>query len=109
MMKRALTIAGAVLAAGAVALAVNLLLVGYASDRNDPVGNLSPRITLSTESPATTQGTQPAQTTKTTTAPTTPTTTTSPTTTDDHGGSSGGSGSGGGSNSGHGGGGGDDD
>src|SRR6185312_12332209 len=89
-MRRVLTIGAAVLAAGAVALAVNLLLVGYASDRNDPVGNLSPRITLSTETPTTTQDTQAA---KTTTAPTTRTATTSPTATDDHGGSSGGSGS----------------
>jgi uncharacterized membrane protein YgcG len=103
--RRALVIGLAALTVGAVALAANLLLIGYASNRDDPVGNLSPRITLSTESPTT-------QSTPATTTSRTPTTTTSPTTTDDHGGSSGGSGSddrGGGSNSGHGGGGGDDD
>jgi hypothetical protein len=52
--KRFLPIAFAVVAAALAALAVNLLLIGYTEDRNDPVGNLSPRAPLSTEDGATT-------------------------------------------------------
>lgn len=53
--KRFLPIALAVVAAGITALAVNLLLIGYTSDRNDPVGNLSPRAPLTTEEGTTTE------------------------------------------------------
>jgi hypothetical protein len=73
--KRLLPIAVVLVAAGLAALAVNLLLVGYASDRADPVGKLSPRAqlpasgtageTATTESGTTSPGetaTQPAET-----------------------------------------------
>ncbi len=54
-MKRFLPIALAVVAAAFAALAVNLLLIGYASDRSDPVGNLSPRAPLVGERTTTTE------------------------------------------------------
>jgi hypothetical protein len=53
--KRFLPIALAVVAAAFAALAVNLLLIGYASDRSDPVGNLSPRAPLVGEGTTTTE------------------------------------------------------
>jgi hypothetical protein len=53
--KRFLPIALAVVAAAFAALAVNLLLIGYASDRSDPVGNLSPRAPLVGERTTTTE------------------------------------------------------
>jgi hypothetical protein len=52
--KRFLPIALAVAAALIAGLAVSLLLVGYTTDRNDPVGNLSPRAPLPAESGPTT-------------------------------------------------------
>lgn len=78
-MKRLLPAALVALAVVVAALAVNLLLVGYAADRSDPVGKLNPRAVLS----PTTTGRAPTTTAKTTTEQTT---TTSATTTDDHGG-----------------------
>ena len=73
-MRRLLPIALTVLAVAAAALAVNLLLVGYADERDDPVGNLNPRAALTV--PTTTER-EPT---------TTDDTTSGPTTTDDHGG-----------------------
>lgn len=52
--KRFLPVALAVAAALIAGLAVSLLLVGYTTDRNDPVGNLSPRAPLPAESGPTT-------------------------------------------------------
>jgi hypothetical protein len=52
--KRFFPIALAVAAALIAGLAVSLLLVGYTTDRNDPVGNLSPRAPLPAESGPTT-------------------------------------------------------
>lgn len=60
-MKRLLPLAVVLVAAGIAALAVNLLLVDYASGRDDPVGKLSPRATL--PAPAATQPTRPGTTT----------------------------------------------
>jgi hypothetical protein len=82
--KRLLPIAVVLVAAGLAALAVNLLLVGYASDRADPVGKLSPRAQL--PAPGTTRGTRTTATdeTPTGTAPT-GTTGTEPTATVDDG------------------------
>lgn len=67
-MKRFLPIALAVVAAAFAALAVNLLLIGYASDRSDPVGDLSPRAPLvgertTTERGSTSEGTTTEETT----------------------------------------------
>jgi hypothetical protein len=51
--KRFLPVALAVAATLIAGLAVSLLLVGYTTDRNDPVGNLSPRAPLPAESSST--------------------------------------------------------
>ncbi|HEX2045203.1 MAG TPA: hypothetical protein VHF23_06215 [Gaiellaceae bacterium] len=67
-MKRFLPIALAVVAAAFAALAVNLLLIGYASDRSDPVGNLSPRAPLVGERTTTTGAETDATTTEGTTS-----------------------------------------
>ncbi len=62
-MKRGLPILAAALAAGIVALVVNLLLVDYASGRDDPVGKLSPRVSLTpSRAPTTATTTQPIPT-----------------------------------------------
>jgi hypothetical protein len=55
--KRYLPVALAIAAAVIAGLAVSLLLVGYATDRNDPVGNLSPRAPLPAETGSTTEPT----------------------------------------------------
>jgi hypothetical protein len=55
--KRFLPIALAVAAALIAGLAVSLLLVGYTTDRNDPVGNLSPRAPLPSETGSTSERT----------------------------------------------------
>ena len=79
VVKRLLPVVLAVLVAGVAALAVNLLLVDYASSSDDPVGKLRPRASL----------TGGARTAPTTSGPTTGTTTergvttTEPTTTTD--------------------------
>jgi len=93
----------------AAAVAVNVLLVGYAADRNDPVGDLSPRAFLTstgakpTNPPATsTSGTSSTSTSTTTGNTQTGSTTTSGSDDDDDK-------SGSDDNSGHGGGGDDDD
>jgi hypothetical protein len=101
--KRLLPVALVALAVVSAALAVNLLLVGYADERDDPVGNLNPRAVLSPAS------TERATTTRDeTTTEDRETTTTAPTGTgDDHGGDDRGGDDGGG-NSGPGGGGDDD-
>jgi hypothetical protein len=65
--KRFLPIALAVAAALIAGLAVSLLLVGYTTDRNDPVGNLSPRAPLPAESGSTTTDETTTTTTGTTT------------------------------------------
>jgi hypothetical protein len=74
--KRFLPVVLAVVGAAVAALAVNLLLIGYTTDRNDPVGNLSPRAPLSTE------GTTTDRETTTRDETTTDETTTSETTTE---------------------------
>jgi hypothetical protein len=86
-MRRLLPIVLIALAVATAALAVNLLLVGYADERDDPVGNLNPRAALT--EPTTTER-RPSTANDTTT-----------TANDDHGGDDDGG------NSGHGGG--DDD
>jgi hypothetical protein len=75
-MRRALPIVLALAAAAAVALAANLLLLGYATNRNDPVGKLSPRAAV-----ITTPSAPPALRTGTVRIVTTP-----PHHADDHGG-----------------------
>lgn len=55
--KRFLPVALAIAAAVIAGLAVSLLLVGYTTDRNDPVGNLSPRAPLPAETGSTTEPT----------------------------------------------------
>ena len=69
--RRFLPIALAVAAALIAGLAVSLLLVGYTTDRNDPVGNLSPRAPLPAESGKTTTDETTTTTTTTTTTGTT--------------------------------------
>jgi hypothetical protein len=61
--KRFLPVVLAVVGAAVAALAVNLLLIGYTTDRNDPVGNLSPRAPLSTEETTTDRETTTDETT----------------------------------------------
>jgi hypothetical protein len=77
-MGRLLPLALVAAAAVIATLAVNFLLVGYAQNRDDPVGKLSPRalLTETGSGPTTTTGT-------TTTGTTTGGTTTDATTTDD--------------------------
>lgn len=60
--KRFLPLAAAVVVAIVAALAVNVLLVG-ASDRNDPVGNLSPRAPLTSTDGSTSTEARPGRTT----------------------------------------------
>ena len=74
-MRRLLPIVLIALAVAGAALAVNLLLVGYADERDDPVGNLNPRAALTVPTTADRRQTTDDDTT-----------TTEPTTTDDHGG-----------------------
>jgi hypothetical protein len=99
-MNRLLPVLLVALAVVVAALAVNLLLVGYADERDDPVGNLNPRAVISPTA------TERATTTRETTDETTTRDEPEPTATgDDHGGDDSG---GGGDNSGPGGGGDDD-
>ena len=86
-MRRALAIALAVAAAAVVALSANLVLLGYATNGNDPVGRLDPRDAVITAPhgkprPATTQIRTVTSTPEQTT--TEPTTTANPG--DNHGG-----------------------
>jgi hypothetical protein len=81
-MRRALPILLALAFAAAAALAANLVLLGYATSNNDPVGKLSPRAAVITAPQARTAPvrtvTRPAAT-----EPGHPSTTTTRTTTDD--------------------------